>query len=107
VALLLVVAACRSRPPYEGKSVAELERMLGDPDPAVQVQGAFGLGQRGKEAAAAAPSLIAALRSDNALLRQHAARALGGVGVPEAVPALTAALRRAAQDALKKVREGR
>src|SRR5207244_990140 len=38
---LLVLGGCRSRPPYEGKSVAELETMLHASDPGVQARGAF------------------------------------------------------------------
>ncbi len=42
--LLLVLAAvgCAHKPPYEGRTVAELERMLDDPKPAVRVQGRRG-----------------------------------------------------------------
>jgi hypothetical protein len=98
-ALLLLLlaglfASCRSRPPYEGKSAAELERMLHDPDQAVQVQGAFGLSRLGPEARDAVPALGEAVRNGEPLVRQNAALALGAIGpdARDAVPALTAAL---------------
>jgi HEAT repeat protein len=92
-ALALTAGACRTKAPYEGKSVAELERMLHDPSPAVQAQGAFGLGRLGPEARSAVPALIDALKKD-AIVRQNAALALGQIGpdAKEAVPALTEAL---------------
>jgi len=91
--LIVLIAGCSHKPPYEGRSVAELERMLDDPDPKVQVQGAFGLSQHGSEAASAVPALVRTLRSPDALVRQQAALALGQIGVAdEAVPALAAAL---------------
>jgi HEAT repeat protein len=71
---------CGSKPPYEGKSEAQLERMLHDSDPAVQTQGAFGLSLLGPEARPAVPALIEALDSPNALVRQNAALALGSIG---------------------------
>jgi HEAT repeat protein len=95
VALLLslLVAGCGKKPPYEGRSVAELERMLDDPDPQVQAQGAFGLGRHGAEAAPAVPALARSLRSPEVLVRQQAALALGEIGAAgEAVPALAGAL---------------
>jgi HEAT repeat protein len=90
---VVVVSACRARAPYEGKSAAQLERMLRDPSPAVQAQGAYGLGRLGGEACPAVPSLIDALKNDS-LVRQQAARALGQIGpdARAAVPALSAAL---------------
>jgi HEAT repeat protein len=93
LAVLLLTGCGRGRPPYEGKSVAELERMLEGPDPAAQVQGAFGLGRLGAAARPAAPALMRALKSPDALVRQQAAGALGQVGAEEAVPALAEALR--------------
>ena len=93
LALVLLAGCGRGKPPYEGKNVAELERMLDDPNPAVQVQGAFGLGRHGAEARPAAPALLRALKSPDALVRQQAAVALGQVGAEEAVPALAEALR--------------
>ena len=86
---LLFLAACHSKPPYEGKSAADLERMLGDPNPAVQAQGAYGLSRLGHEARSAVPALIAALKKDSAV-RQNAALALGQIGpeAQDAVPAL-------------------
>src|SRR5262245_6340164 len=91
--LLLLIAGCSHKPPYEGRSVAELERMLDDPDTNVQVQGAYGLGLHGAEAAPAVPALVRSLRSPSPLVRQNAALALGEIGVAgEAVPALAAAL---------------
>jgi hypothetical protein len=93
LALLALAVGCRSRPPYEGKSVAELERMLSDSNPTVQAQGAFGLSRLGPEARSAVPALIDALKHDS-IVRQHAALALGKIGpdAREAVPALTDAL---------------
>jgi len=93
--LLLVLLGCGRKPPYEGRSVSELERMLDDPSPTVQVQGAYGLGLHGVEARPAIPTLIRALGSSRVLVRQQAAIALGQIGAAdgEAVPALTAALR--------------
>src|SRR5438132_1682004 len=58
----IFISACRGRAPYEGKSVAELERMLRDPNPTVQAQGAYGLSRLGSEARSAVPSLIEALK---------------------------------------------
>src|SRR5262245_58247723 len=89
-ALALAAAACGSQRPYEGKSVAELEEMLADADPAVQAQGAHGLGLHGAEARTAVPALGGALGSPHVHVREAAARSLGQIG-PEArsaVPAL-------------------
>jgi HEAT repeat protein len=86
--LALAIGACRSKLPYEGKGVIELERMLADPDPAVQARGAYGLGQHGAEARAAVPALAGALQSQHALVREYAAQALGRVG-PDAAPAVS------------------
>lgn len=91
--LLALLLGCGRKPPYEGRSIAELEAMLNDPNPTVQVQGAFGLSQHGAEARPALPALARALRSSNGLVRQQAARALGEIGAEDAVPALMAALR--------------
>jgi HEAT repeat protein len=91
--LALFAVGCSRKPPYEGRSVAELQRMLDDPSPAVQAQGALGLGLHGAEAQPAVPALARALRSSDTLVRQQAALALGQIGVAdEAVPALVAAL---------------
>jgi hypothetical protein len=51
--LLAVLLLGCGRKPYEGRSVAELEAMLNDPNPTVQAQGAFGLSRHGAEAAPA------------------------------------------------------
>src|SRR5712691_8118394 len=97
VCLLLVALAggCSSKAPYEGKSVAELERMLRDSDPAVQTQGAFGLSRLGAEARTAVPALIEALQSAEPRVRQNAALALTEIGpdAREAVPALIEAFK--------------
>ena len=92
--LLMLLPGCGRKPPYEGRSVAELERMLGDSDPAVQVQGAFGLSRKGAEAQPATASLIRVLNSPDALVRQQACLALGSIGplAAEAGPALITAL---------------
>src|SRR3989442_3527375 len=90
---LVFISACRAKAPYEGKGAADLERMLRDPNPAVQAQGAFGLSRLGPEARSAVPSLIDALKKDS-LVRQNAALALGQIGpdARDAVPALCGAL---------------
>lgn len=92
--LALILPGCGRKPPYEGRSVPELERMLADPDPKVQVQGAFGLSLKGAEAQQATPDLIRALTSSNALVRQQACVALGAIGplAEQATPALITAL---------------
>jgi len=93
-ASLVLVAACSSKGPTDGKSVAEFEAMLRGTDPTAQAQGALGLGKLGPAAAPAVPALIDALRSPDQLVKQNAALALGDVGpaARAAVPALTAAL---------------
>jgi HEAT repeat protein len=91
--LLLGIPSCSSKPPYQGKSAAELEQMLADPDPKVQTQGAFGLSQLGPEARSAVPALVEALKRDLSV-RENAALALGNIGpdAREAVAALIEAL---------------
>jgi HEAT repeat protein len=93
-AVAVLAPGCSHKPPYEGRSVADLQRMLDDPNPTVRVQGAQGLSEHGAEARPAAPALAKALQSSDALLRQHAALALGAIGpdARDAVPALTGAL---------------
>ena len=90
----VLALGCAHKPPYEGRSVAELERMLDDSNPTVRVQGAQGLSEHGAEARPAVPALAKALQSSDALLRQHAALALGAIGpdARDAVPALTTSL---------------
>lgn len=91
---LALALGCHRTAPYEGKSCQELQAMLHNADPDVQVQGAFGLSQLGAEAKPAVPDLAEALGSASALVRQTAALALGQIG-PEAraaVPQLTASL---------------
>jgi HEAT repeat protein len=87
--LCLAAIACSNKAPYEGKSVSQLEKMLKDPDLAVQAQGAFGLSRMGADAREAVPSLIRALEGES-LVKQNAALALGKVGpdAAEAVPKL-------------------
>ena len=95
LALALALApGCARKPPYEGRTVAELGRMLDDPSPAVRVQGAQGLSLHGPEARPAVQALARALRSSDALLRAQAALALGSVGpgARDAVPELTTCL---------------
>jgi len=91
--LLLCQGGCRAKVPYEGKTAAELEQMLRNPNPAVQAQGAFGLSRLGPEARSAVPALIDALKKDS-LVRKNAALALGQVGpaARDAVPSLRDAL---------------
>jgi HEAT repeat protein len=93
VLVTLLSFSCQRRAPYEGKTVAELRRMLDDPSSAVQFQGAFGLSQLGKEAREAVPDLVQGLGKEP-LVRQMAALALGNIGpdAREAVPALINAL---------------
>ena len=92
---ILFISGCRSKAPYEGKSVAQLRRMLHDADPKKQVQGAFGLSQLGSQAREAVPDLQEALKSADPLVRQNAALALGSIGpeAADAVPGLTELLR--------------
>src|SRR5262245_1386245 len=86
----VVVAGCGpSAMPHEGKSVAQLRRMLDAPDAQVQAQGALGLSLHGAEARPAVPRLIELLDSHQPLVRQQAALALGKVG-PEASGAVEA-----------------
>jgi len=94
LAMALSISSCRHKPPYEGKSVAQLERMLHDPDPIVQVQGAHGLGLYGAEARVAVPALKDALKSEHLQVRQKVAQTLGLIGpdARDAVPDLTNAL---------------
>jgi HEAT repeat protein len=91
--LTFILPACGHKPPYEGRSVPELERMLEDTDPKVQAQGAFGLSLKGGQAQPATPALIRALASPDALVRQQACVALGKIGPQaEATSALIGAL---------------
>jgi HEAT repeat protein len=93
-AFLLAAGACGRRPPYEGKDAAELAEMLRSEDPAVQVQGAYGLARLGPEAREALPALAAALKAPDVRVRQNAAAALAAIGpqAAGAVPALTETL---------------
>jgi len=93
--VMFAISGCRSKAPYQGKSVSQLRRMLHDADSKTQVQGAFGLSQLGSPAREAVPDLLDALKSNDPLLRQNAALALGAIGpdAAEAVPGLTEALR--------------
>jgi len=94
VLVLAIALGCGHKPPYEGRSVVELRRMLADPNPSTRIQGAYGLSLQGEKAREAVPDLIRALQSPDVLLRAQAALALGaiGPGARDAVPALTAAL---------------
>src|SRR5262245_1384350 len=51
--LTMLIAGCGSKAPYEGKSVAQLERMLRDSNTTVQAQGAMGLAELGPPARSA------------------------------------------------------
>lgn len=80
----LFVAGCGQRPlPHEDKSVPELRKMLDDPAPRVQAQGALGLSLHREKAAPAVPRLVELLKSTDPLVRQQSALALGKIG-PEA-----------------------
>jgi HEAT repeat protein len=94
VFLCFPTIGCRPKPPYAGKTPTQLEKMLHDPNPNVQAQGAFGLSRLGAGAQAAVPALIDRLKGD-AVVRQNAALALGEMGpaARDAVPALTDTLR--------------
>lgn len=96
IAALLAIGTtgCASKAPYEGKSVAQLEAMLRDDDPARQVQGAFGLSRLGDKALPALPALMHALKNGKVVVRENSALALGKLGPAgkDSVPALTEAL---------------
>jgi HEAT repeat protein len=95
LALVFVTApGCGHKPPYEGRSVSELEKMLVDPSPTVRIQGAHGLSLHGPEARSATPVLARALGSSDGLLRMQAALALEKIGpdARDAVPQLIVAL---------------
>jgi len=94
LAAIALTAGCTHKPPFEGRGVAELERMLDDSNPTVRVQGAHGLSLHGSEARPAVPALVKALQSPDALLRSQAALALGAIepAAADAVPALITAL---------------
>ncbi len=94
-AVVLVLMGCGPRPlPHEGKSVAQLRRMLDDAVPVVQAQAALGLSLHGPEAVAALPRLVERLKGPNVLVRQQSALALGKIGPKggEAVGPLAEAL---------------
>lgn len=93
-AIFVVALGCGHKPPYEGRSVAELRRMLSDSNPSTRIQGAYGLSLQGDKAREAVPDLVRSLQSSDVLLRAQAALALGaiGPGARDAVPALAAAL---------------
>src|SRR3984957_2189467 len=67
--LLLIVGCGGPVPPYQGKSAAELERMLRDVNPTVQTEGAIGLARLGPQGRDAAPALIEALTGPHPLVR--------------------------------------
>jgi hypothetical protein len=92
--LLFTAGGCGHKPPYEGKSPAELERMLKAGDANSQASAAYGLSLLGTDAAGAVPALTDALHSEHGLVRQNAALALGRIGSASrsAVPALTESL---------------
>jgi HEAT repeat protein len=91
----ILATSCGTKPPYEGKSVAQLEAMLRSPDPTTQVQGAYGLSRLGPGASPAVPALVEVLHGGNSLVRQNAALALGKIGpdARAAVPELVRMLR--------------
>jgi HEAT repeat protein len=83
---------CRGRTAPTDKNAGELRQMLGDADPAVRAQGAFGLSRKGADAAATVPELIERLKDPQAGVRQSAASALGASGSADAVAPLAEAL---------------
>lgn len=93
--LLVVLAGCgKAVPPYEGRSVEDLRRQLGDADANRQAQAATGLSLHGAAALPALPDLVPLLKAESPLARQQAALALGAIGpeAAEAVEPLTKAL---------------
>jgi HEAT repeat protein len=91
---LLALGCSKAPPPYEGKSVAELQALLADPDPGQRAVAAHGLSRHGPAARDAVPQLARLLGDPDAQVRVGAATALAAVG-PEAVaavPQLTSAL---------------
>jgi len=87
---LLSTGGCGSKAPYEGKSAAQLERMLHDASAAVQAQGAYGLSLLGPDARSAVPTLIEASTTKDTIVRQNSVLALGSIGpdARDAVPVL-------------------
>ena len=94
-ALAVSSLCCSSKPPYEGKSVEQLQQMLRSDDVATQVQACYGLGRLGPRGAPAVPLLTPRLHSREVLVRENAALALGKIGpaAREAVGGLTELLR--------------
>jgi HEAT repeat protein len=92
---MMFISACSSKATHDGKTIADFERMLKDPNPTTQAQGAAGLSRLGPDARSAMPSLIEALKKDDPPVRRNAALALGEIGpdARDAVPALCEALK--------------
>jgi HEAT repeat protein len=95
-----------------GKPTGELLELTKSKDSADRARAVRALGDRGAEADAVVPVLMAALKDEDAFVRRDAARSLGRIGpaASAAVPALRAAtrdknvhVREAAADALRKV----
>jgi len=86
--LLVVLAGCgKAVPPYEGRTVEDLRRQLGEADANRQAQAATGLSLHGAAALPALPELVPLLKGESPLARQQAALALGAIG-PEAADAV-------------------
>ena len=85
---------CSHKPPYEGRSVAELEKMLADPSPTVRVQGAHGLSLHGPEARPRSRPWRRRSSRPTACCGMQAALALEKIGpdARDAVPQLITAL---------------
>ncbi len=97
--------------PYTSSVLPGLVKALKDSDHFNRLFAAIGLGAMGTEALEAVPALAASLKDPEAVVGACAAEALGKIGSPEALTALTAVLenedpdlRAAAADAIEEIR---
>jgi hypothetical protein len=79
-------------PTYQGKTLTDWIKMLKTGDAKARGAAAVAIGQIGKDAKAAIPALIAALKDTDPSVRMEATIALSKIG-PEAITALTEALK--------------